>query len=216
MSKDNIRVSIEQRAQRAIIQHAFLRWESALVIAGAILLSVFLPQPFPWWPWWGWLALGLIAEGLIVYTSVADVDTAAAVVADIFREQFDPRQVGDKALRGKLTQAACEALTQPQIDIAGMRDEYRRRRNFIHARFNEMGLPCHRPRGAFYAFPYIGGTGLTSREFAMRLLDEEKVAAVPGSAFGSSGEGFLRCAYATAMDDLETAMDRLEAMLRRL
>jgi hypothetical protein len=105
MSKDNIRVSIEQRAQRAIIQHAFLRWESALVIAGTVLLSVFFPHPFPWWPWWGWLALGLVAEGLIVYTSVTDVDTAATVVAGIFREEFDPRQMGDKALRGKLAQA---------------------------------------------------------------------------------------------------------------
>lgn len=105
MSKDTIRVSIEQRAQRAIIQHAFLRWESALVIAGTILLSVFLPRPFPWWPWWGWPALGLVAEALIVYTSITDVDTAASVVADIFREAFDPRQFQDKALRGKLTQA---------------------------------------------------------------------------------------------------------------
>jgi len=105
MPQESIRVSIEQRAQRAIIQHAFLRWESGVVVAGTILLSFFFPHPFPWWPWWGWLALGLIAEALIVYTSLTDVETAAKVVADLFREQFDPRQVRDKKLRGKLNQA---------------------------------------------------------------------------------------------------------------
>jgi hypothetical protein len=105
MSKDSIRVSIEQQARRAIVQHAFLRWESAVIIAGTLLLTVFLPRPFAWWPWWGWLALGVVAEALIVYTSLTDLDTAAAVVAGIFREQFDPRQVQDNGLRGKLIQA---------------------------------------------------------------------------------------------------------------
>lgn len=113
-------------------------------------------------------------------------------------------------------EAAYEALTQPEIDIGEMRDEYRRRRNFIHARLNDMGLPCHRPQGAFYAFPYVGDTGLTTYDFAMKLLDEEKVAAVPGSAFGPSGEGYLRCAYASSMEDLKTAMDRIEALIGRL
>jgi len=105
MSQESIRVSIEKRARRAIIQHAFLRWESGVVIAGTILLSFFFPHPFPWWPWGGWLALGLIAEVLIVYTSLTDVETAAKVVADLFREQFDPRQVRDKKLQDKLNQA---------------------------------------------------------------------------------------------------------------
>ena len=113
-------------------------------------------------------------------------------------------------------EAAVEALKQPEIDIAEMRDEYRRRRNFVHARFNEMGLPCHRPRGAFYAFPCVGETGLSSYDFAMKLLDEENVAAVPGSAFGAPGEGYLRCAYASSMDDLKTAMERIEALLGRI
>jgi len=105
MRQESIRVSIEKQAQRAIIQHAFLRWESGVVISGTILLSFFFPHPFPWWPWWGWLALGLIAEVLIVYTSLTDVETAAKVVADLFREQFDPRQVRDKKLQDKLNQA---------------------------------------------------------------------------------------------------------------
>jgi hypothetical protein len=74
-----------------------------------------------------------------------------------------------------------------------MKAEYQRRRNFIHASFNEMGVPCPKPTGAFYAFPKIGHLGLTSKAFALRLLDEEKVAVVPGTAFGPCGEGFVRC-----------------------
>jgi hypothetical protein len=105
MPQESIRVSIEQRAQRAIIQHAFLRWESAVLVAGTILFSFFFPHPFPWWPWWGWLALGLIAEVLIVYTSLTDAETAARVVSGIFREQFDPRLVRDRKLRDRLVQA---------------------------------------------------------------------------------------------------------------
>jgi len=105
MPQENERVSLEQRAQRAIVQHAFLRWESALVVAGTLLLSFFFAKPFAWWPWWGWPALGLIAEALIVYTSMSDPSTAAKVVGSIFREEFDPRQIGDRELRGKLSQA---------------------------------------------------------------------------------------------------------------
>ena len=105
MPRESIRVSVEQRAQRAIIQHAFLRWESAVLVAGTMLLSFFFRHPFPWWPWWGWLALGLVAEVLIVYTSLTDVQTAAQVVAGLFREEFDPRQVHDKGLRQKLNHA---------------------------------------------------------------------------------------------------------------
>lgn len=105
MPQESIRVSIEKQAQRAIVQHAFLRWESAVIVAGTILLSFFFPHPFPWWPRWGWLVLGLLAEALIVYTSLTDAETAARVVASIFREQFDPRQVRDKKVRDKLGQA---------------------------------------------------------------------------------------------------------------
>jgi len=105
MPRESIRESIEQQAQRAIVQHAFIRWESAAVIAGTILLSFFFTHPFPWWPWWGWPALGVVAEALIVYTSLTDADTAARVVSGIFREKFDPRQVQNKQLRDKLGQA---------------------------------------------------------------------------------------------------------------
>lgn len=105
MPQENERASLEQRAQRAIVQNAFLRWESALIVAGTLLLSFFFTRPFPWWPWWGWPLLGLIAETLIVYTSISDPSTAAKVVSNIFREEFDPRQIGDRELRGKVAQA---------------------------------------------------------------------------------------------------------------
>jgi aminotransferase len=78
-----------------------------------------------------------------------------------------------------------------------------------------MGLPCHMPRGSFYAFPCIESTGLSSREFAVRLLEQEKVACVPGSAFGPSGEGYLRCCFATAIDQIEVATERMSAFVKR-
>ena len=113
-------------------------------------------------------------------------------------------------------EAALEALSHPDVDIAEMRDEYARRRNFLHNSFQSMGITCHKPLGAFYAFPNIQRFGLTSKEFAVRFLNEEKVAVVPGSAFGACGEGFVRCAYATSMDDLKEAMLRLERFVARL
>ncbi|MDW8458824.1 MAG: aminotransferase class I/II-fold pyridoxal phosphate-dependent enzyme [Verrucomicrobiota bacterium] len=113
-------------------------------------------------------------------------------------------------------EAAVEALQNPGNDVEEMRDEYRRRRNFLHRSFQELGLPCMRPTGAFYAFPSIGHLGLTSKEFALRLLEEEKVAVVPGTAFGACGEGFVRCAYATSMEDLQEAVRRIERFLRRI
>lgn len=112
--------------------------------------------------------------------------------------------------------AAVEALENGAPSVANMRDSYHQRRDFLVRRLNEMGLECHTPGGAFYVFPDIRGTGLSSREFAMRLLDEENVAAVPGSAFGSSGEGFLRCCYATGFESLKQAMDKMEAFVNRL
>ena len=90
------------------------------------------------------------------------------------------------------------------------------RRDFVVRRLNEMGLGCHAPGGAFYVFPDVRKTGMDSKAFAMRLLEEESVAAVPGPAFGPSGEGFLRCCYATAFEDLKTAMDRMERFVARL
>ncbi|MDD5521286.1 MAG: aminotransferase class I/II-fold pyridoxal phosphate-dependent enzyme [Kiritimatiellae bacterium] len=112
--------------------------------------------------------------------------------------------------------AAIEALRNGHSDIIEMRSEYKKRRNFICSSLNEMGLPCHVPKGAFYAFPYIGDYGMTAKEFSLRLLDEENVACVPGTAFGNSGEGFLRCSYAADMDDIKEAMNRMERFVKRL
>jgi aminotransferase len=112
--------------------------------------------------------------------------------------------------------AAIEALARPASDIGEMVGEYRRRRNFIAAAFAEMGLECHRPLGAFYAFPSVGKFGMTSKDFAMKFLKEERVAVVPGTAFGACGEGFVRCAYATSMDNIKEAMIRLQRFIKRL
>lgn len=112
-------------------------------------------------------------------------------------------------------EAAVEAL-KGEGETAAMRASYEQRRNFIHAGLNEIGLPCHKPSGAFYAFPAIGHTGLTSREFAIRLLEEENVACVPGSAFGAAGEGFLRCAFATGLDEIREALARMGRFTARL
>src|SRR3974390_1189007 len=111
--------------------------------------------------------------------------------------------------------AAAEALARPETDIAEMVGEYRRRRNFIAGAFAEMGLECHRPLGAFYAFPSVARFGLSSRDFAMKLLHEERVAVVPGTAFGACGEGFVRCAYATSLDNIKEAMIRLRRFIGR-
>ena len=111
--------------------------------------------------------------------------------------------------------AAIEAL-KTQADTEEMRSSYEKRRNFICAALNESGLPCHVPKGAFYVFPYVGDYGLSSKEFALRLLDEENVACVPGSAFGACGEGFLRCAYATDIEELKEATVRIARFVERL
>jgi aminotransferase len=111
--------------------------------------------------------------------------------------------------------AALEALARPESDIAEMVDEYRRRRNFIVGAFADMGLECHRPLGAFYAFPSVAKFGLPASEFALKLLHEERVAVVPGTAFGACGEGFVRCAYATGMENIKEAMVRLKRFISR-
>ena len=112
--------------------------------------------------------------------------------------------------------AALEALENGHAAMIEMRDSYHRRRDFMVARLNEMGLKCHLPGGAFYVFPDIRGTGLSSKEFAMRLLEAEDVAAVPGDAFGEAGEGFLRCCYATSFEELKEAMNRMERFLKTI
>ncbi|HEX5789896.1 MAG TPA: aminotransferase class I/II-fold pyridoxal phosphate-dependent enzyme [Luteolibacter sp.] len=112
--------------------------------------------------------------------------------------------------------AAIEALENGQAAMLEMRDSYHQRRDYLVRRLNEIGLECHLPGGAFYVFPDIRSTGLGSKEFATRLLEQENVACVPGSAFGPSGEGFLRCCYATAFDDIRTATERMERFVRSL
>ncbi len=104
---------------------------------------------------------------------------------------------------------ALEALRNGKEEMERMVREYDRRRHFIVRGFNSIGLECFNPKGAFYAFPYIGNTGLSSSEFSERLLNEKKVVTIPGDVFGDSGEGFLRCAYAASMDDIKKAIERM-------
>ncbi len=113
-------------------------------------------------------------------------------------------------------EAALEALRTCDDEVARMRREYNRRRRVIVGRLNEMGLDCFEPRGAFYAFPSIARTRLTSEQFAERLLVEEQVAVVPGTAFGASGEGFVRCSYATSLPLIEEAMVRMARFVAKV
>ena len=113
-------------------------------------------------------------------------------------------------------EAALEAIQHGEPDTLEMREQYKLRRNFIVAAFNQMGLPCHLPRGSFYAFPCIRSTGLGSKEFAVKLLEQEKVACVPGSAFGPGGEGYLRCCFATALDQIQTAVERMARFVKQV
>ncbi len=112
--------------------------------------------------------------------------------------------------------AAVEALKNGDNDVAMMRQSYNQRRRFLLNAFKEMNLPCFEPFGAFYVFPCIKEFGMTSEEFATRLLQEEKVAAVPGNAFGDSGEGYLRISYAYSLDNLKKAMERLSRFVKKL
>jgi len=112
-------------------------------------------------------------------------------------------------------EAALEALRHGEDDILMMHEAYARRRRMFVDGLNRIGLPCCEPRGAFYAFPYIGDLGLTDEEFAEKLLFEEHVAVVPGSAFGSAGAGYVRCAYCAAFDQLEEALVRMERFLKK-
>lgn len=112
--------------------------------------------------------------------------------------------------------AAVEALRNGDEDVAMMRESYNQRRRFLMHAFKEMGLECFEPYGAFYVFPSIKEFGMTSDEFANRLLQEEKVAVVPGTAFGDCGEGFLRISYAYSIDSLKIALDKINAFITRL
>ena len=112
--------------------------------------------------------------------------------------------------------AAIEALRHGDDDVEKMRDEYDRRRRFLLNAFEEMGIECFEPYGAFYMFPSIKKFGMSSDEFATRLLKEEKIAVVPGTAFGDCGEGFLRFSYAYSIDDLKAALERIGRFIEKL
>ena len=112
--------------------------------------------------------------------------------------------------------AAIEAMRNGDEDVAQMREAYNQRRRYLMHAFKEMGLECFEPYGAFYVFPCIKEFGMTSEEFATRFLEEEKVAVVPGTAFGDCGEGFLRISYAYSLDNLKVALNRLAHFVFRL
>jgi len=107
-------------------------------------------------------------------------------------------------------EAALEALLRGWDSVLKMREQYHRRRDLIVRRFNEIGLKCHSPRGSFYAFPNVSSTGRSEKEFAVGLLQQEKVAVVPGSAFGENGRGHVRACFATSYEQLIEACDRME------
>jgi aminotransferase len=111
--------------------------------------------------------------------------------------------------------AGIEALKKGERALKEMTGEYNQRRRVIVKRLNETGLTCFEPKGAFYAFPSIESTGLTSDEFSSKLLKGEKVAVVPGNAFGEAGDGFIRCAYAASMEDIEEAVVRIERFSKK-
>ena len=101
-------------------------------------------------------------------------------------------------------------------DVIEMRESYNQRRRYLLKKMEELGIPCFEPFGAFYIFPNISQFGMTSEEFATKLVQEERVAVVPGSAFGESGEGFVRISYAYSLDSLKRAIERLESFVHKL
>lgn len=113
-------------------------------------------------------------------------------------------------------EAAIEALKKADADVSRMKAEYKSRRNFVQSLFKEMGIPCSCPAGAFYAFPDISKFGMTSLKFTLKLLEEQNVACVPGTAFGKCGEGFMRCSYATSLDEVKEAMERIACFIEKL
>lgn len=110
---------------------------------------------------------------------------------------------------------AIDALRNGDIHVAEMRESYMTRRNFITKGFNRIGLPTHLPHGAFYIFPDIRSTGLTSDEFCVQLLEDQRVACVPGTAFGDAGEGFIRVSYAYSIDHIREAIERIERFMEK-
>jgi aminotransferase len=137
----------------------------------------------------------------------------AAGPEDIIDAMMKIHQYGIMSAPTLAQAAGVEAMDRGDRDVERMRREYRKRRDFLVAALNDMGLETLLPKGAFYIFPRVASTGLTSDDFAMRLLKEHSVACVPGSAFGSCGEGFVRMSYATSMDRIRLAVERIGDML---
>ena len=134
----------------------------------------------------------------------------------VIRNMTKVHQYGIMSAPTTAQYAAIEALRAGDMDIEAMRDEYNDRRKLIVSGFNTLGLDCFEPEGAFYAFPSIRSTGLSSEEFCEKLLFGEKVAVVPGTAFGKSGEGHIRCSYAYSLDNITEALNRIEAFLKKI
>ena len=110
--------------------------------------------------------------------------------------------------------AATEGLKNGWSEVERMRVSYQQRRNLMYKAFNDMGLPCTEPEGAFYMFPDIRPTGMTSSEFATELIQKHNVAVVPGTCFGDCGEGFIRCCYATDINKIKVAMERISDLVK--
>lgn len=140
----------------------------------------------------------------------------AAAPAVIMKQMIKIHQFAIMSAPTTSQYAAIEAMKNGDEDVKRMCESYNQRRRFVLHRFKEMGIDCFEPFGAFYAFPSIKKFGMTSDEFATRLLKEEKVAVVPGIAFGDCGEGFLRISYAYSLEDLKEALGRLEKFVIRI
>ena len=136
--------------------------------------------------------------------------------APILQQMLKLHQFGIMSAPTTSQYAAIEAMRNGDVDIEKMRDEYDGRRRYLVEGLRRIGLPCFEPKGAFYVFPDIRGTGLSSDDFCERFLMEEKVAVISGSAFGAGGEGFVRCCYATSMKDIAEALTRMDNFLTNL
>ncbi|MDA8217646.1 MAG: aminotransferase class I/II-fold pyridoxal phosphate-dependent enzyme [Dehalococcoidales bacterium] len=139
----------------------------------------------------------------------------AAAPADILEAMLKIHQYGALCAPIMSQKAAIQALKAGEGDVQEMVADYNRRRRVMVKGLNDIGLSCFEPKGAFYAFPSVASTGLSSESFAERLLYEEKVAVVPGSAFGEAGEGYVRCCYATSLEHINEALKRIDSFVRR-
>ena len=136
--------------------------------------------------------------------------------APLIKQMLKLHQFGIMSAPTTSQYAAIEAMRNGDRDIEKMRDEYDGRRRYLVEGLRRIGLPCFEPKGAFYVFPDIRGTGLSSEDFCERFLMEEKVAVIAGNAFGAGGEGFVRCCYATSMKDIAEALTRMDNFLTNL